>query len=265
MWITALQLPKLAKKEGQKVLKALEQIFPCGLWWRLWWDMLSSCSPWTQMTKQVLQVHAACGGLHIGAGACPRKAVTLWESMLEQAPGRPVDPWRDPTLEQVYWQDLWPCRGPTLGQPVPEGLHPMEGTRFGVLCEELQTMWRRMWTSNYRNSWRTDSCERNLLEHGLRVRSPPSEDEEETICDELTSSHSPYPWASGREEAKNIGLKFNQEEGRNGKKVFSRFGFSSHPSILFWLAINQTDFPAFCPWQQQMRDLSLSLSKPTSL
>lgn len=82
---TALKTPRSVRKEGEKVLQALEVRFPCSLWWRQWWCKYPPYNPWRA---------------YPGAGS--------WQEL-----------WccgEQPSQKQVFWHHLWPHSGLTLEQ-----------------------------------------------------------------------------------------------------------------------------------------------------
>ena len=83
---------------------------------------------------------AACGGPHVGAGGCPKEAVTLWKACTGSGSCgtcRPVER-EEPTLKHVCCQYSWPHGGLSVEPSVPEGLQHVERILAGAVGEELR-------------------------------------------------------------------------------------------------------------------------------
>jgi len=122
---TALQAPRLPKKEEEEVLPGARAAIPLQPVDKI--NVEADCAPaahrgpwWSRSPP------AAPGGPPAKAAECPKEVVSLWEAHAGAG----------------FWQDLWTHGGPTLEPSVPEGLHPMEGTHAGAICEEVQPVGR---------------------------------------------------------------------------------------------------------------------------
>ena len=186
---TTLQTLRSVKKEGEKVLQAPEQRFPCSPWWRLWWGRLSPWSPWRSTVEQI--------------PTCSPWRTPYWRRSMR--PKEAVIPWRAHTGARS-WKDLrilgeggahagagFLARlGTHAGAACSWSTAPNGRTHAGAVWEELQPVGRTHFG---------EVCEGCLpqegptLEQGKSVRSPPPEEEgaAEITRDELTTTPIPHP------------------------------------------------------------------------
>jgi len=161
---TTLQTSRSVQKEGQEVLQAPEQRFPCSPWSRPWQGRLCPCSPRRSMVEQ--RPTCSLGRTpRRSRGLCPKEAVTHGEPMWEQAPGRTcgpmergaharagllaglVTPWKGPMLEQFVksctcgnnpcWSSLWREYFPWEGPHAGAGAECEEEGAAETTCDEL--------------------------------------------------------------------------------------------------------------------------------
>jgi len=217
---------------------------------------ISTCSPWN--------------GLHAGAGGYLKEAAIPWEPTLEQAPARTC---RSMETEAHTRAGL------------PEGLVTLWGTHAGAAYS-----WRTapsgkdsLRGSLWRAAARGKDMLRQFVENSLPWEGPHAGAGEE--CEESSAwggrsskdnvwwtdhnPHSPSPWAARGEEVKKWEWSWAQEEGRGGEKVFKDQVLFLTILLWFdWWWIKLPFLPKlslFGPWQQLVSDLSLSLSRPSSL
>ena len=150
---TALRIPESMKKEGEGVLQAPEQRFPCSPWWRPWWGRLSPCSSQRSTVEQILTCspwRTPCWSRRMcsGGSLSPWRAcvgVGSYQELkpLERSPRRSrfsgrscgVPRWSSPLLT-----DCTPCRGSMLKQFLKD-CGPWEGP----MLEQRKTVRKEEW------------------------------------------------------------------------------------------------------------------------
>lgn len=132
---TALQMPRLVKKEG-------EEKFPCSLWWRLWWCRLFPCSPQKTAAKETST--SSCGGPTL------EQTEMTWRELQPavrvphgiKVSYRNWGPWRTHTAAVHSWRT-----------------HLAERTHSGAVVGE----WHPWKGPCWRSSWRAALCGRKLM------------------------------------------------------------------------------------------------------